>query len=574
MKAPKLSIFTLIAIIMFNFAPAQGEPAFSMLGWQFHEYDIPKLEQAIEKAPEYGVNFFIFSHRLFRSVEGFLVSNEELNPDVNIPHLSKLYRASDNHTKPHREWQKNLLYLASLAEKQNIPYYLWIHEFDDIPDAYLKDGNVNFDDPDLFPYIKKRYEKLLDIVPNTAGFVLTFHESNYKIFRNSEVVSKHDVAERIYRLTKLIYDVAKEHDKKLILRNFFYEPKEMKYFENAISRLPDDIICMSKTTFHEFDPFYPPDAMHGQVGKKKQIIEIDLGVEKAWSSEGAYAQLEYIQRYVRRAREKGLAGMVGRARLLWNKTFQNSHEINLYAFSRFMENPDLTVDEVAADWARLRYPESAVPYIVSAYKRTQYINHHGRYHLGFWLTKSIGSEWDDYNYYFGHLKLRSRYKWTNDKRDKELENKLYYPDETIYYDLIEEKDEVINQIKMSMKDIEFAGRFLTTEQLEPIQEEFDFLLDAGKLSREWTRAFFAQRLYMGKPNEKYKMWVEDALHRLHQLDQHPGVTYGLHMETGHRYSIDRFILELRWRMANRSRAIREDEAILERVRKKMNVDRN
>jgi hypothetical protein len=33
---------------------------FIMNGWQFHERDLPKLAEAVKKAPEYGVNFFIF----------------------------------------------------------------------------------------------------------------------------------------------------------------------------------------------------------------------------------------------------------------------------------------------------------------------------------------------------------------------------------------------------------------------------------------------------------------------------------------------------------------------------------
>lgn len=545
-----------------------------MNGWQFHEYNIGKLEQAIQRAPDYGVNFFIFSHSLFRSVEGFLVSDETLDPNERFPHLSKLYAASEGHTKPHPTWQRDLLHVASLAEKRGIPYYLWIHEFDDMPDTFLVEGDVNYDHPGLFAYIKKRYETLLHIVPDTAGFVLTFHESNYKIFRHSEVRSKLDIPERVYRLTKLIYEVAKEHNKKLILRNFFYEPQEMEYFRQAIARLPDDIIIMSKTTFHEFDPFYPPDAMHGDVGEKRQIIEIDLGVEKAWSWQGAYAQPEYIRRYVRRAKDKGLIGMVGRARLLWDDPFNDSHEINLYAFARFMADPNLTIDEVTYDWAKRRYPEDAVPYIVSAYKRTQFINHHGRYHLGFWLTKSIGSEWDDYKYYFGHIMSRSRYKWTNDPADKELEHKLYYPDVDTYDQLVAEKDQVLQQIEASLQDIHKASRHLTAEQLMPLRDDFEFLLDAGRLAKEWTRAFFAQRLYMQNPQDEYRLWAEDALHKLEELDKMPGVTYGLNKKTGHRYNIDHFILEMRWRMANRSRARVEDRNIIEKTKAKMNVETN
>ena len=566
-------IIYLLGILTFNLN-LNAQTNFSMNGWQFHEYNIPKLEEAIQKAHEYGVNFFIFSHNLFRSVEGFLVSDENYDPAIKFPYLSKLYAASYNHTKPHKNWQKDLKYLTAIAVKQNIPYYLWIHEFDDIPDRFKVKGTVEFDNPDLFPYLKERYEKLLKVLPTTAGFVLTFHESQNKIFRNSEVVSKLNVPERIFRLTKLIYEVAKAHDKKLILRSFFYEPKEMEYFQTALSKLPDDIIVMSKTTFHEFDPFYPPDSMHGNVGKKNQIIEIDLGVEKALGKDGAYAQLEYIQRYVRRAKELGLAGMVGRARLTWNKPFQDSHEINLYAFSRFMQNPDLTVMEVALDWATSRFNSEAAPYIASALLRTEYINHHCRYHLGFWLTKSVGEQWDDYGYYFGHLLQRSMYKWTKNLADKKIEDKLYHPDLETYNKLIAEKDTVILMINESIRDLEKASRYLSFEQIQPLRDQFDFLLDAVKLSKEWTRAYFAMRMYMDNSKSRYKIWVEDALKKLEKMDQLKDVNFGMNFKTGHRYNIDKFILEMKWRMANRNRARIEDRFLLEKIKNKINVEIN
>jgi len=559
-----------------NKRPRPGKSAFEMNGWQLHEYDVPKLKEAIERAPDYGVNFFIFSHNLFRSVEGFLASGEDFDPvrTPQLPRLSKLYRKSQSHTRPHAGWQKDLLYLGSLAEQKKIPYYLWIHELDELPPKFKKDGKADLDHPDLFGFLENRYERLLKVVPNCAGFVLTFHESDHKIFRSSEVSSELAVAERIYRLTKLIYDVAKRHKKQLILRNFFYEPLEMKYFSEAIARLPDDLIVMSKTTFHEFDPFYPPDSMHGNVGNKRQIIEIDLGVEKALSHHGAYAQLEYIRRYVRRAREKGLAGMVGRARLKWAKSFEDIHEINLYGFRRFMQNPDLSVEQVAGDWARGRYPELAVPHIVSAMLRTQYINHHGRHHLRFWLTKSLGAQWGKYSYYFGHLMLRSQYKWTQDPADKELETKLYHPDMDTYNKLVAEKDEVLRQVKASIADIEKAATYLNEAQKTQLEEDFNFLLDAAILQKEWVRAYFAQRMFIDEPKEEYRQMAEDALGKLEQLDKASGVSYGLDSATGHRYNIDKFVAKMRERMMNRASAIAEDEKILKKIRLKMDVKKN
>lgn len=68
--------------------------------------------------------------------------------------------------------------------------------------------------------------------------------------------------------------------------------------------------------------------------------------------------------------------------------------------------------------------------------------------------------------------------------------------------------------------------------------------------------------------------VENALRNLESIERTPGVTYGLNLDTGRRYNIDAFVLEMRWRMKNRSRARDEDESILEWVRHKIDVQAN
>ena len=559
--------YRIMVLLLSSTSLLQASP-FSMNGWQFHDWDVPKLAEAIKRAPDYGVNLFIFSHGLFDHVEFF-----------NSP-----------------ERQRDVLYLGSLADQEKIAWYLWVHELDDIPERFRireqLDSNdprlsqaattsgfhlgnrVNLDDPRLLDFLGDRYERLLQKCPTAAGLVLTLHESDNKVFRNSEVQSKLAAPERIYLIAKLVYDVVKQHNKKLILRNFFYEPKEMEYFAQAIARLPNDIIIMNKDSVHEFDPWYPPDPMRGKVGKKQQIMEPDLGVEKAWGRQGHYAQVAYIKRYLERARDTHMIGAVGRARLLWDHPFNDSHEINLYAFSRFMQDPDLGVDTVFDDWAALHYPKEAVPYVVSALKRTEFIQHHGRWFLGFWLTKSLGDEWGDYPYYFEHIRLRSRYKWTHDPADKTLEEGLYSPDNVLFARLVDEKEQVIQEARASIDDVQKAARYLSPEQLASLQGGFNYLLDAAELQREWTRAFFAERMWMKEPNEENAMIIRDAIAKLQELDALPGVRYGRDSRTGHRYNIDKFVLEMHWRMANRRRALEEDARILEQTKQLMAVESN
>ena len=70
------------------------------------------------------------------------------------------------------------------------------------------------------------------------------------------------------------------------------------------------------------------------------------------------------------------------------------------------------------------------------------------------------------------------------------------------------------------------------------------------------------RLYMQHPEERYEIIVRDALIRMQQREMIPGITYGLDPSNGRRYNIDKFVLEMQWRMANIGRAIEEDKRIL------------
>jgi hypothetical protein len=285
-------------------------------------------------------------------------------------------------------------------------------------------------------------------------------------------------------------------------------------------------------------------------------------VEKAWDSRGAYAQTDYIRRVVQRARETGLAGLVGRARLGWDQPFVDAHEVNLHAFSRFLADPDLTVDRVLGEWAGRRYPARGVPYIVSALKRSEFINHRGRWHLEYWFTKEIGREWGDYAYVYSRVLQRSRYKWTRAPADRELEEKLYHPDAETFRKVMAEKDAVVAQVRAGQADLRQAARYLTPAQIAPLQEDFRFLLDAALLQREWIRAYFAQRMYVDKPAAEHKRTFEDAVARLEQLERTPGITYGLDPETGRRHHIDAFVREMRRRIADRPAAVAEDARIL------------
>src|SRR4051812_14889006 len=214
---------TLSALVVLLSSTVQGAapPArvFAMNGWQFHDYNMPKLEEAVKRAAGYGVNFVIFSHELFRSVEGFLASDDRADPAHPPAAVRELATGENFRIIP--GWQSDLRRLTDLAAASGIASYLWVHEFDDIPRRFMKDGRVEMEDPELYRYLEQRYERLLQVMPKVAGFVLTLHESDRRVFRNTHVDSRAEVPERIRKVSRLLYDVLKRHGKQLIVRNFF-----------------------------------------------------------------------------------------------------------------------------------------------------------------------------------------------------------------------------------------------------------------------------------------------------------------------------------------------------------------
>ena len=168
--------------------PGPRPSPFVMNGWQLHDYNLPKLEEAIRRARSYGVNFLVFSHEMFRSVEGFLASDDNADPRNPPAWVRELRRGENFRIIP--GWKSDLRRLGQIANQYGIPYYMWVHEFDDVPRRFLRDGRVNMEDPQLWTYLTDRYERLLRAVPGTAGFVLTLHESDLKVFRHGDVVSR------------------------------------------------------------------------------------------------------------------------------------------------------------------------------------------------------------------------------------------------------------------------------------------------------------------------------------------------------------------------------------------------
>src|SRR5205814_1124428 len=110
------ALHVLFAAVVTPLSAATNAPLFALNGWQFHEYNIPKLEEAVRKAPSYGVNFLIFSHGFFWSTEGFLASIDDLDPQHPPAYPNDLQHGDDFMLR--RGWQSDLRHISDLATER------------------------------------------------------------------------------------------------------------------------------------------------------------------------------------------------------------------------------------------------------------------------------------------------------------------------------------------------------------------------------------------------------------------------------------------------------------------------
>jgi len=515
---------------------------FKLVAWQLHDYKLHPILEAFNRARFHHVNAIIFSHGLISEVE-------------------QVFR------EPRRK--QDLLSLIRAARMKKLRCYVWVHELNSLPDNLLRDGKADVDNEALAGFLRDRYRRLFRELPGLAGIVLTLHESQYRLFRSNESVSALPVPDRIVRVVEPIYQtVVTELKKELIVRNFFYEPLEREWFQQAMARLPADIIIMCKNTPHEFNPFYPPEPMLKKGSRNRMIMELDLSTENAPGRQFLFCQVEYLQRFLEIAHREDLYGIVGRLRFPPTFRFDGPDAINAYAFGRFATEPGLDSETVWKDFCTRTFRVAAVEPIQRALKKTFQIAVKTKYHLRFWVYPLKG-----YHYAFGHIRLRSLAKWTHDPDDKAMETALMNPTPELYERVIAEKDEAIQLAEAAIDDIEQAGRYLTYDELDRLLDRFRYMVDRAEVEREATAAFFSFRMWINDPKPEYLERIRAAMRRLEALDAAPYRPWGRDWRTGHRYGIPKFLNDLKWRIEDPQRAREEDAKIMEEITRRLHPER-
>jgi len=338
------NILTFLLIILTTVVSSQSKPLVPYRAWQFHKLDIQYVLRSMELAPQYNINTVVFSHGM-------------------IGTTSQLYDGTER--------GEQLQMLARKAHELGLRVWIWVHELDNVPEKFLEKNIVQMDRSGFWDWLEKRYEQVFTDYPEFDGLILTFHETEYRIFRDSQVQSKLSKPDRFAKMINTIYKVCKKYQKDFIVRTFLYEPIELEWVKEGLLKSDPGVMVQSKCVPHDWDPYYPHNPLIGAFPQNKQIVEFDCSSEFTGKNRIPYTSPEYFEyRWRFDLKQPGVVGYNARVDHGGYDAIHTPNEINLYTLYRLTEDPDITANDIWKEWTEKRYGRGATLAIENALKPT------------------------------------------------------------------------------------------------------------------------------------------------------------------------------------------------------------
>jgi hypothetical protein len=437
----KIWLKSAIAAALIGGSSLLAEPLAAWRAWQFHTMNLPYVLDALKLAPSYDINTVVFSHEMI----GY--ASELLNGTERGPQLTRLTAA---------------------AHAQKLRVWIWVREFQSVPPRFLANGIVQMDRPGFWEWVAGRYNELFTAYPTFDGLMLTFEESPYQIFNPAKVASSLPMPDRFAKLIDTIDAVCRRFQKDFVVRSFLYEPEQMEWFKAGYAKTDPHVMVQTKCEPHDWDPFYPNDPLIGAFQGRQQIVEFDGSSEFTGKNRIPYTQPEYFERRWRY--DLAQPGVVGYNIRVDHGGFDALHtpnEINIYAMSRFTQDPRVTASEVWKEWTAAHYGAAAAPEIEQALRPTFDIVNKSFFALQFWITNH--SRLPAFPYADEHLHSRTMAKWfPGEPKYKDLEDRLARPDPALLERILAEKDAAIALAHGALQHLCNAKNRITPEQYDDL----------------------------------------------------------------------------------------------------------
>ncbi len=281
-------------------------------------------------------------------------------------------------------------------------------------------------------------------------------------------------------LRKLLVDDLR---RKLIVRTFIHQPEELRWVREGLQEIAG-ITIMSKCVPQDWEPYYPHNPLIGAFPEARQIVEFDLAGEYTGATTVPYPLPDYLKFRLDYERGKGVVGAAGRTeryeRLTWGKV----NELNVFAFSRLLQDPELHPRQIWREWIQRRYglkPDSkAGKTLITLLRRTFDATRKTFLVKGFWALRK-GTTVPRLRHALGMLPGRSIAKW--DPAFKPLEDSLASPSLRTLWAVHQEKLEAQELADSSWAQFSRLAPSLRSGDVAELARELDNL---RLCTRVWT----------------------------------------------------------------------------------------
>lgn len=474
-----LQIFILCFIINMS-AAAQME----IRMWQVLSLDTSYTFNVLKEAEEYDVNTLLLSH-------GAISYTMELYEEKYEP-------------KTLSEQGKQLKAIAKAADAKNIDTYIWIHELGDIPPKFLKDEKVDFDNPKFWDYMENRYNSVFKDYPEFDGIQLTFHETHFKVFDSSDVISSLPMPKRFYKLINTVHQICKEYDKKLIVRTFLYTPQEYAWMQEGLAMLDDDLIIENKYVPNDWQPFFPNNRLIADVKEKQQIIEFDASAEYQGRNYFPWCAVDHFKERLNYAQQfNNVIGYNVRLNHGGYDALFNPNSVSIYSLAKIAEKPDATADEIWREWAVMKYGDKEADAVIEILKPTYDIVNMLYFPQKVWF----GNHSKLTHFEYGLRMIPYIADW--DPSYQPVVDELLNPTEETLLRIIAEKDTMLAMIQVCQWKIYENRDILSKETYDDLTERFLFLHQFGMLSKSNAKLFWG--VLLAQKDKSYIPYVKKEL---------------------------------------------------------------
>ncbi len=477
------------------------------LTWQLQSAKPEWVSEAVSRAARAGVQRVQLSHNL-------------------IMYAEQLWEGDDS-----RQRAANLRAACRQIRSLGMKADLWTHEVSRPPAHLLQDNRIVLNEQTA-AWLRDKYARVADILPDMDGLVLTYSETSHPVYMDALVADARTAPERIGWLTHVMVDICRRHGWKLYIRPFVHRPAELQFMTDAMKsvadQLPRDgsVVLMEKCVPHDWHPYYPFHPMLGRVHGLPQVVEVDMGQEYTGLSQLLHYDGEYLELVLRHAAERECIGAVCRIERMDWRVFGTPNEVNLDLFVALARDPSRSAAQELQRWCAANYGQQSASVMARVVSRTHDTTNLTLFPLGEWLMDH--SRLPGFDYAFRHVddvKGYSVARWIDSPHYQRRARQMRYPDEDVVCIAASEKALARTLIQASRRDLEAVRPLVPSSAYAVWRRQLHLATDAVDVCEVHHRSFFRALQWRnlrgtGSPRselQKLARLVQEDMQRLERL---------------------------------------------------------